>query len=163
VRPHREPIKTGSSTPSSLPHPPEWTKGGDHDPIVPADGIVTTTFLHATSASIWYTLHTKHNNGPRALDRSKSITMFTATRSSWWGPSTSQQQEVSRVPVTESGWGHQRWTRWSGARLISRSAADREPPTPMEIHHQQRRTPKTLTLMGQWVGLWFTAAKAFPT
>jgi hypothetical protein len=69
VRPQREPIKTGSSTPSSLPHPPEWTKGGDHDPIVPADGIVTTTFLHATSASIWYTLHTKHNNGPRALDR----------------------------------------------------------------------------------------------
>jgi hypothetical protein len=104
------------------------------------------------------TMDLEHLTGP-----SKSITMFTATRSSWWGPSTSQQQEVSRVPATESGWGHRRWTRWSGARLISRSAADREPPTPMEIHHQQRRTPKTLTLMGQWVGLWFTAAKAFPT
>jgi hypothetical protein len=69
MRPHRKPTEKGSSTPSSPPHPPERTKGGEHDPIISANGTIATKILHAAVASIQYTLHTKHNNGSRALDR----------------------------------------------------------------------------------------------
>jgi hypothetical protein len=61
--------REGLLYPSSLPHPPEWTKGGEHNSIVPANGIVATKILHTAAASIRYTLRTKHNNGSQALDR----------------------------------------------------------------------------------------------
>jgi hypothetical protein len=65
----RAPPCWGSSTSPSPPHPPERTKGGEHDPIVLADGAVATEIIHATTASIQYTLHTKHNSGSRSLDQ----------------------------------------------------------------------------------------------
>jgi hypothetical protein len=85
VRHHRKRTQTcssplGSSTPgsctsSSPPNLPEWTKGDEHDYIVPADRAVT---IESTVASIWDTLHTKHISRSRALGRTtRGFTPFT--------------------------------------------------------------------------------------
>jgi hypothetical protein len=48
---------------------PSGTKGSDHGSIVPADGTIATTLLHAAT-TIWYPLHTHHGiSGSRVLDR----------------------------------------------------------------------------------------------
>jgi hypothetical protein len=78
----------------------------------------------------------------------KGITPFTVVGSRRGTPDMRHKRPLVFLQQRVKG-GHRQWTCWSGARLISRSVTGQEPPTTGQIHHHQRQTPETLTLMGR--------------
>jgi hypothetical protein len=93
----------GSCTSSSPSHPPERTKGGEHDSNVLANGAITSKIHHVVDASIRvglpYTPSMFVDLG-RLTGPPQGITPFTVAGARSGTPGMSQQ-EASSVPAIE--------------------------------------------------------------